>query len=539
MTPHETSRPRAYSYVRFSTPEQAKGDSLRRQTEKAVKYAAEHGLILDDKLDMTDAGVSAFRGANVKMGALGDFLTLVQHGDIRPGSYLLVENVDRISRDNILDAQMVFMGIINAGITVVTLSNERAYSRESITRNQFEVFEIIMGFIRANDESAIKSQRLRGAWQGKRLKLAQGKIMTKIGPGWLRMKEDRSGFEVIEERAAVVRRIFRDTLDGIGQHPLTRSLNQEGVPVFTTVNSKPDRWHPSYVSKLLRNEAVVGRFTPTRRERTPEGKQVRVPLDTVEGYYPAVVDLDTWEKMRAMTAGRMSYSAKGGMPTNLLAGLATCPECGAAMTRLSKGRAAMRRGRLVCVKAKVGAGCTYKTVPYGAVEDTITSNAHRFLEPPSPADGLEAEWQRLLAADAGLGDAIDNIVRAISKHGSSVALLSALQENEQEQKDVRRQLAEVGEKVTASLTNMVQNTAAELVDALEVGDIAVAQAKLRSLFSRVEVDWPSGHLWFHWRHAEGETLGMLYAMPAATPEEIAEAGASIAPRAASGTTRDA
>ena len=57
-------RPRAYSYVRFSSPEQAKGDSLRRQVEKARAYANERGLKLDESID---AGLSAYsRGAPPK-----------------------------------------------------------------------------------------------------------------------------------------------------------------------------------------------------------------------------------------------------------------------------------------------------------------------------------------------------------------------------------------------------------------------------------------------------------------------------------------
>jgi DNA invertase Pin-like site-specific DNA recombinase len=43
---------KAYSYIRFSTPQQALGDSLRRQTEKAAKYAMEHGLTLDTELNL-------------------------------------------------------------------------------------------------------------------------------------------------------------------------------------------------------------------------------------------------------------------------------------------------------------------------------------------------------------------------------------------------------------------------------------------------------------------------------------------------------
>src|ERR1700758_3473375 len=51
---------RAYSYIRFSSPEQAKGDSLRRQTEAAEAYAKERGLSLDSSLTFRDLGISAF-----------------------------------------------------------------------------------------------------------------------------------------------------------------------------------------------------------------------------------------------------------------------------------------------------------------------------------------------------------------------------------------------------------------------------------------------------------------------------------------------
>ena len=37
-------RSKAYSYLRFSTAEQAKGDSHRRQSELAVRYALALGL---------------------------------------------------------------------------------------------------------------------------------------------------------------------------------------------------------------------------------------------------------------------------------------------------------------------------------------------------------------------------------------------------------------------------------------------------------------------------------------------------------------
>src|SRR5690349_10393305 len=73
---------RAYSYMRFSRARQAKGDSARRQGEKVVEYCQQHGLLLDDSLDLRDFGVSAFRGRHRKRGALSQFLEGVETGRI-------------------------------------------------------------------------------------------------------------------------------------------------------------------------------------------------------------------------------------------------------------------------------------------------------------------------------------------------------------------------------------------------------------------------------------------------------------------------
>ena len=67
----------AYSYLRFSTAEQAGGDSRRRQMAMAEKYATEHHLRLDLSLSFRDLGVSAYRGKNAKEGALRAFLEAI------------------------------------------------------------------------------------------------------------------------------------------------------------------------------------------------------------------------------------------------------------------------------------------------------------------------------------------------------------------------------------------------------------------------------------------------------------------------------
>jgi DNA invertase Pin-like site-specific DNA recombinase len=81
-------KPVAYSYIRFSSEPQAWGDSRRRQTAAATRYARQNDLALDDGLTFQDLGVSAFRGRNSRTGALGAFLAAIELGVIAPGSYL-------------------------------------------------------------------------------------------------------------------------------------------------------------------------------------------------------------------------------------------------------------------------------------------------------------------------------------------------------------------------------------------------------------------------------------------------------------------
>src|SRR5690242_10265041 len=106
---------KAYSYLRFSTPEQLKGDSFRRQLDAARRYAEQHGLVLDEELTFRDLGVSAFRGRNAESGSLRDFRRAVEDGVVERGSFLLVESFDRISRMDPWAALPVLQEIINAG----------------------------------------------------------------------------------------------------------------------------------------------------------------------------------------------------------------------------------------------------------------------------------------------------------------------------------------------------------------------------------------------------------------------------------------
>ena len=121
------------SYRRFSSAQQARGDSLRRQTEAAEDYCLGHGDDLD--LDFVDAGMSAYRGRNATDGALKRFVELAEAGTFEPGTKLVVEHLDRLSRADILTAQEQFIRILKAGLTIVTLADGQTYTLERLNND--------------------------------------------------------------------------------------------------------------------------------------------------------------------------------------------------------------------------------------------------------------------------------------------------------------------------------------------------------------------------------------------------------------------
>jgi DNA invertase Pin-like site-specific DNA recombinase len=172
MSSMGNERSRAYSYIRMSTDIQLKGHSRQRQLEQSAAYAKEHNLELADDNLLEDIGVSAFQGDNLREGALGKFLEAIGKGLVPKGSYLIVESLDRLSRQEITKSLSLFLDITKAGINLVTLQDQRLYRAGQAQLDDLIVSLVIMS--RAHEESALKSQRVGAAWSNKRAHARKG-----------------------------------------------------------------------------------------------------------------------------------------------------------------------------------------------------------------------------------------------------------------------------------------------------------------------------------------------------------------------------
>jgi DNA invertase Pin-like site-specific DNA recombinase len=369
----------AYSYLRFSTPDQASSDSRRRQMTMAEKYAAEHNLKLDLSLSFRDLGVSAYRGKNAKEGALRAFLDAVELNLVPSGSYLLIESLDRLSRDRILTAQSLFMMIIHAGVTIVTLGDQRTYSLASLNQNPLDLIVSLVSMMRANEESEIKSQRIRAAFERKRAILAI-KPWSSRCPGWLRLDQTTGRFVVVEERAEIVRKIYRDVLAGVGHQTIVTGLNAQQVPLFGQGNQKGRIWQKTLIRHFLRTPTVIGTHIPLVSEYVDGVRRLR-PQHPVEGYYPAIIERADWDTIQARRKAWADHYHVNGPKTgreNLLAGLSRCPFCDRPMVLLGGGHANWRY--FMCRLAFNGAGCSDRWIRYPQIEEVLTIDIEEVIK---------------------------------------------------------------------------------------------------------------------------------------------------------------
>ncbi len=317
----------AYSYIRFSTVDQMKGDSLRRQIQLSENYAKKHNLKIDKSLKMQDLGISAFKGDNITSGALGAFLKEIEANNIQQGSYLLVESIDRISRDKVSIALELFLSILRKGIVIVTLNDEMKYEHDNLDIHELMISIITMS--RAHNESKIKSERIQKAWENK-IDNALEKPVTKWVPAWLKIQDGK--IVEIPERVALIQDIFDWVCDGLGTTLILKKINQMNIEPWgasTSVNlnldkpkntRNPKRWYASYIQRILTNRAVLGEYHPRKKSKK---------TNIIKNYYPKIIDEHTFNMVQEIRKSRdvrngQHTGRKGENITNIFAGILRC-----------------------------------------------------------------------------------------------------------------------------------------------------------------------------------------------------------------------
>ena len=364
---------------------------------------------LDESLSLRDEGLSAYHQRHVKQGALGVFLKAVDEGRIPPGSVLVVEGLDRLSRAEPIQAQAQLAQIINAGITVVTASDGREYNRASLKAQPMDLVYSLLVMIRAHEESDTKSKRVKASIRrqcdGWVAGTYRGLIRNGKDPQWLRWTGE--AWELIPERVEAVHYALRLYRQGMGAVRAYRLMRDEGYVLSD--------WGISgqQIYRLVQLPALKG------------AKRIEVDGEPflLEDYYPRLLSDAEFDELQDLVGQRFRRRGKGEIPGIVTGmGITWCGYCGTAIVgqnmmgrAKASGKIADGHRRLHCTSYSNNAGCTAGgTCSVAPIERALMSycsdqmNLQRLHEPTSDGQLLR---DRVASARQRVADTEQQLAR--------------------------------------------------------------------------------------------------------------------------------
>lgn len=515
--------PKIWPYIRFSSEEQRKGDSLRRQQDLIDSFAARpeivaEGAVIDTSLDLNDLGISGYTGKNILKGRFKAFLDAVDSGVVKRGDYLAVEALNRVTRLDPMESLPILLDLMKKGIKIAITADSQVYRQGGdITQLYIALGELQRGF----NESKEKARRVREAWSKKKVRASEtGEVATSRLPLWLRsVKKTENGIvkriiEVIPDRVEVVKEIYRLSDNNIGAIATARLLTEKGIPTFTRENARKnanygDFWQPSYIKKVLENRAVMGYYQPMTWEELEDHRRRRINHGPdIPNYFPQIISPELFRRVQEKRKGRgqAGQGNKGKKFSNLFTKLAHCSKCGATATHINKGPNKRKGGKyLVCYRAKHGS-CTYKAWPYEQVETMLLkflaeADIKSILNEESKVDDLVNAKYEMESEISEIQEMLDNFKSDFKRLRGKVSDLerSMAIENEQRLEDLVRGKNEIESEIYQALEQQKSDIDKDIKALRDLNDTESEQAvfevrskineRLRLIIDNVQIDF--------------------------------------------------
>ncbi|GAB5381585.1 MAG: recombinase family protein [Aliiglaciecola sp.] len=453
------NQPVLISYVRFSTMEQQKGQSLERQMQFARNIAQKKGMRLGENMTIKDLGLSAYHQTNVTKGGLGTFLKAVEDDKVPPGSILVIESLDRISRASPIESQAIVSQIINAGITVITAIDGKEYDTLSIKQNPMDLIYMILILIRAHEESDMKSKRVLSALLAQCNRWLNGErgFRVKCGkaPSWVKWDNEINSYKFKEPEASIMRRKIELYREGHGGLKIAETINQEygsGTVHHTGAN----------IYKEVKRRTLIG-----ENNVTVDGEKF-----CLHDYYPSLISVSEFNELVAGSSARgaTKYSQKF---VGILSGIDVF-KCGSC--EHSVGSHVIYRGkelkdvprshkRYGCVEARRNNNCTNKeTYQISAIENAVVTycqdsvNLRKVLNQTSNQKPIIETLNAIEARQKELTSNIDYLIETSIK-SRSASLAEKLHSLEEELETNESKLT----RLKSELRNMTSLSAEDVV----------------------------------------------------------------------------
>ena len=321
-------------YERLSRDDDQVGDSnsIVNQKKYLEGYAEQRGYT--NVRHYTDDGWS---GGNFDRPAWKQLVADIEAGKV---AHVLVKDMSRIGRDYLQTGFYTEVMFRQHGVHFVAIAN--GVDSDDQNSNEFAPFLNIMNEWYLRDLSRKQRTAIR-------VKGESGKPTTNSAIyGYKKLPGDKYTWHIDEEAAAIVRRIFRLTIEGKGPYDIARILFDDKVETPAVYFGKqnkgiwkskeefpnPYNWSGYIVGQILSKPEYMGHTVNfrTHKQSYKDRTAIKIPQEEwliFENTHEAIVDKETWELAQKLRKTPRRIDTWG--EANPLTGLLYCADCGAKM----------------------------------------------------------------------------------------------------------------------------------------------------------------------------------------------------------------
>ena len=317
-------------YCRLSNDDDLNGESNSITNQKAIlqRYADDNGL--HNTQFYVDDG---FSGTNFNR---PDFIHMME--DVKSGKVgtVITKDLSRFGRDYLMTGQYIEMILPDYDVRYIAINDNVDTLR---SENEMMVFKNVFNDWFARD----CSKKIKAVFKSKG---QSGKPLASTPPyGYKKSETDKNVWEVDDEAAQVVRRIFKMCIKGLGPAQIARQLRSENIPIPTAyAQSKgrggtrtfknPTRWGEQTVNKILDRIEYVGHTAnfKTHKKSYKNKKRIENSKDEwliFENTHEPIISQHDFDLVQEMRKNKRKIQKCG--EVNPFSGMVYCADCGAKM----------------------------------------------------------------------------------------------------------------------------------------------------------------------------------------------------------------
>ena len=312
-------------YMRLSKDDEDKeeSESITNQRKILKSFAEENNYEIYD--EYVDDGYS---GTNFNRPNFKRMIKDIKSGKV---NMVITKNLARLGRDYIETGRYIESFFPENGIRYIAILDDvDTYLDKNCDTIAFK--NIMNDFYAKETSKNIKKTKNR--------KKQEGFYYIAVPPFGYKKINKSGDLEIDEVAADIVRRIFREFLNGKGTYQIAKLLNNEKITtpgiylkmsnVLNHTTGTTEIWRHTTIKRILTNPIYIGTIVQNKRKKISykSKKMVVLPENMQtkkEKHHPAIIDEDTWNTVQRMLNNSNSQKIKEEDP--LLKSLLYCYHC--------------------------------------------------------------------------------------------------------------------------------------------------------------------------------------------------------------------